>query len=931
MALIQTLRNLTVTLILTTVSPLVSYGSTIELKNEHRNVPLGQDVEYFQDATGQMTFEQVQNSSEFQKLKGENPSFGFSPNPFWFRFQVQKQTENAQQWYFSLENPNVDYVSIFTQNEAGKWVESKSGDMLPFAHRELKNKNFYFKIPASADHPTPLFVRLQTNGSADFKMNLKDGETLFRENHESQFLHGIFVGLIAIMLFYYTLLSVGGKSIEYFVFASFLCALLGMKVSLNGLGYEYLWPNSPWMANKSSTLFVPMIFFTATLNAYIFFPIRQHTFFKKLYIPLCAILGTQTLLGPFLPVKALKIYTLTGLLSFPLIIGSGIYFLLRGFKPARLYLTAWGSMIAGGAILALQKIGLMPVSYLSLYGVDLASSLLVVLMSVSLSDKLNQSYLASKKAQADKLRAEEEARSVIEHANEQLEKQVQLRTAQIEQQTRELQTLLNNLRQGVCSIDGKGSIHPQYSKFLEKILNQSELQGKNFFELLFSNSDLSSDQKEIIQSVIDLSIHQDRFTFDMNAHLLPHETEISSSDGSVRNIELEWATIEDGGDRILRVLASVRDVTDTRRAQMESAQKSRELDAIGRILEIPSSQFERLFHSFKETLSHCKKLLSVRMSQTEWNTLLREVHTLKGNARTYNLDDITKGTHQLENELFQFTHDSIGDTEAEKIRESLQKVSELVEQYERIQSQKLKGAKIAQIEKALQLLSSRLMDNWENLPATVSDRLRDPLHFAEQWNSNTFKKGLAPLILSLESLALQLNKPTPRVEFRGSDFLVDQDKEPIFEAIFLHLFRNSIDHGLPSSSPGQIHIQITHSPQGTELHYEDSGKGLNLSRLREIGIQKGLLSNTSSDQQTAELIFQSGLSTAQSVSEISGRGVGMEAVLSLTQELEGSLSLHLLGPSETPDCIRFAIRIVIPPQKKTFSALTDDRPLTRVA
>jgi chemotaxis protein histidine kinase CheA len=77
------------------------------------------------------------------------------------------------------------------------------------------------------------------------------------------------------------------------------------------------------------------------------------------------------------------------------------------------------------------------------------------------------------------------------------------------------------------------------------------------------------------------------------------------------------------------------------------------------------------------------------------------------------------------------------------------------------------------------------------------------------------------------------------------------------------------------------------------LYYNDDGNGLDLTQLEKIGKRRGLLRSHSTDQDLAELIFQSGLSTKDEVSDISGRGVGLDAVQSYLEEQGGSLHILL--------------------------------------
>jgi two-component system chemotaxis sensor kinase CheA len=139
----------------------------------------------------------------------------------------------------------------------------------------------------------------------------------------------------------------------------------------------------------------------------------------------------------------------------------------------------------------------------------------------------------------------------------------------------------------------------------------------------------------------------------------------------------------------------------------------------------------------------------------------------------------------------------------------------------------------------------------------------------------------------------------------------------------MHLFRNAVDHGiempeerLQKGKPeqGRIRLDAELLPEGLKLIIGDDGRGLALSKLRQKGIEKGLIQPDESDpQKIAELIFASGFSTATTVTEVSGRGVGMDAVRCFLEEKGGSIHIQLddAVTVETPWC-RFVTEVLVP-------------------
>jgi len=118
-----------------------------------------------------------------------------------------------------------------------------------------------------------------------------------------------------------------------------------------------------------------------------------------------------------------------------------------------------------------------------------------------------------------------------------------------------------------------------------------------------------------------------------------------------------------------------------------------------------------------------------------------------------------------------------------------------------------------------------------------------------------------------------------------------------------HILRNAIDHGLElpgereklgKTSTGNINITFSHEGSEVVLTIKDDGKGINIDALRKKAIEKGLMMEDAdlSDTEIMEFMLEAGFSTAEKVTQISGRGVGMDVVNNEIKQLGGSLHIN---------------------------------------
>ncbi|TWI74211.1 two-component system chemotaxis sensor kinase CheA [Desulfobotulus alkaliphilus] len=137
----------------------------------------------------------------------------------------------------------------------------------------------------------------------------------------------------------------------------------------------------------------------------------------------------------------------------------------------------------------------------------------------------------------------------------------------------------------------------------------------------------------------------------------------------------------------------------------------------------------------------------------------------------------------------------------------------------------------------------------------------------------------------------------------GNEILVDKSLIDTFEAPLTHMVRNAADHGierpeerLAQGKPEKGHIRIEASEAGEDiiLRVKDDGRGLNLDALRLKALELGFISHDEklSEEALVSLLFRSGVSTAEEVTDISGRGVGMDVVKTSIEQMGGRIAVE---------------------------------------
>lgn len=148
--------------------------------------------------------------------------------------------------------------------------------------------------------------------------------------------------------------------------------------------------------------------------------------------------------------------------------------------------------------------------------------------------------------------------------------------------------------------------------------------------------------------------------------------------------------------------------------------------------------------------------------------------------------------------------------------------------------------------------------------------------------------------------------------------IVNQIGDPL-----VHLLRNSIDHGIEPKEEriakgkppaGTIRLSARHEGSHILIEISDDGQGLNVERIRDKAIERGLLASGTKELTMAEAInflFHPGFSTAETVTDLSGRGVGLDAVKATVESLSGTIEMESEPGKSTRTTIKLPLTLAI--------------------
>ena len=215
--------------------------------------------------------------------------------------------------------------------------------------------------------------------------------------------------------------------------------------------------------------------------------------------------------------------------------------------------------------------------------------------------------------------------------------------------------------------------------------------------------------------------------------------------------------------------------------------------------------------------------------------------------------------------------------------------------------------------------NKNIQKNIEDLEVLSSRLQSGAMNFRMVPISNLFNRFPA----QVRDIARQIGK---RVELRISGAETELDKILINQLAdpLLHLIRNSIDHGIENpqtrvgikkAEVGQIDLRAYYLGSNAIIEIEDDGKGIDANAILEKAIEKGMITDGQrtdlSEKEIFDFIFEPGFSSAEQVTELSGRGVGMDVVKTSISRMQGSIKVQSKVDSGTVVTLRLPLTLAV--------------------
>ncbi|MBU2511257.1 PAS domain S-box protein [bacterium] len=379
-------------------------AGTVRVESLMQNNNISRELDYYEDVGGALTIKDIQEAKDIKWVDNPNDyiNFGYSSSAFWLKFELDNLSESSRRIYLELDFSSGDFVDLYIVKKDGTVEVRETGDQLPFHNRQIKDRNFVFVLDLDPAINT-YYLRVKSTSSLRFHVLVISPDAFMERINRDVSIIWLYYGCMLLVMIHSFFNFIITKEKAYLYFACFCLIFFIEEMVFMGYAFQYLWPNSVWLANNAIlyTLCITMILYNLFLLSYLDARNKYPRINRLalaigiipglIYLPLTAFISFQTALSVILPniiiVAVIQIMII-------------VYALIKGDRTA-IYLvigTCFTTIAVPISILTYANV--FPLNPLTKWILQLAFTLQMLSSSLGLAAKINTMKNALKSSES---------------------------------------------------------------------------------------------------------------------------------------------------------------------------------------------------------------------------------------------------------------------------------------------------------------------------------------------------------------------------------------------------------------------------------------------------------------------------------------------------------------------------------------------------
>lgn len=326
----------------------------------------------------------------YQESPSASFALGFTRSAYWFRLELGNASDQSLTRLLVVDNPRISLVDAYVPDGQGGYRAWFTGADRPQSGKVYNNRNFVFPLHLPAHTQQVVYLRVESSIGLHVPLQLWTADALRSYEREDDMARAGYMGIAVAMLLFNLMLFIALRDRLYLLYVTFVLITASALTIKNGMAPDWTLLGLPLNSN--------VVYYSAvslTLSAMLLFMrgmLQTARLLPRVDPGLRALIALY-LLSPLIYVFALpqvsRVAIVVNLLTAFVMLGVGLACALKRQRSAYFFLAAFGLLILGGASTSLRAMGLLPTNAFTVDGLQLGSSLEMLLLAFALADRIN--------------------------------------------------------------------------------------------------------------------------------------------------------------------------------------------------------------------------------------------------------------------------------------------------------------------------------------------------------------------------------------------------------------------------------------------------------------------------------------------------------------------------------------------------------------
>lgn len=327
-------------------------------------------IRLLKDENGSLNFKEAHQKyllGDFDQPNSKvNPYMGFTRSVYWVALEFADFIDPEERYILEIENPMTDSITLYLFNQVQLVSSRTIGSVVPMSNREIESVNPAFQIDGQA-FSNLVLLRVHSTAIANYPLAIYEESAFVKKETGNMIMYGIYCGMITLFFLYALVLFINTRNILFLYFSLYVVNTFFILMSLRGLGFVYLWPESILWNYRSPGFFVSIYITLVTGFMYYFLRVKKFVpTVHKLHLTVVLVFfitvffnffPDRYLLTIFLNLSAQTLLILFVLLSYTT--------WRRGHSSAMYYMAGWILFFLFNLPFILKNFGLMDSGFIT--------------------------------------------------------------------------------------------------------------------------------------------------------------------------------------------------------------------------------------------------------------------------------------------------------------------------------------------------------------------------------------------------------------------------------------------------------------------------------------------------------------------------------------------------------------------------------------